>query len=204
MTLPPPITIELLRARAGVPDGTKDVELEAAFDAAFSTIETYLDRALMLSPDTLTTDMPVSHVLVRRWPIVTVDSVTWNGQAVTAGSYWFNASAGEILFAFPRGCPPLVVNWTGGYDTLPPDLVWAVLATFDQAWLTDPASGAQQGAVAAPGVQKAAITGVGSFDYGSGGSGGAMGSGTAPWGMIPASAVEVLASYANTARYGGA
>lgn len=209
MTLPPPITLEQLRKRAGLPDGdtSKDVELDAAFGIGLAMVERYLDRGLIVATETELFTTPTKVMTLHRWPIIAVASITWDGGLLgplAADLYWIDADKGEIHVRWPLWWrAPLIVEYEGGFAELPPELAWALLQVFDAVWMNDPAFGGTQGGLTLVSGQKFSVTGVGSIDYGSA-SGGVMGSASDPWGMIPASAGEVLGRYANHPIYGGA
>jgi hypothetical protein len=208
------ITIDVLRVRAGVPvgDNSRDVELEMAADQALALCETFCDRWFEKKPQTEQIWPIQGSYLVKRWPIESITTITdANGAVIDPGTYRTIDDAGIVLRG---GCAiggagvwPLSIVYVGGFDPLPKDLEFALLAAFDAVWSSTPGWGATAGSSAEQ-VQKISVVGVGSIDFGTGGttSGGSAGGtqyGSQPAGVLPAMVTSVLQRYMNHTVIGG-
>ena len=76
-----------------------------------------------------------------RWPIVSISSLTENGEALVANDdYIVDASNGQIYRIDGAGYPrrwdafPIVVDYVGGYSTIPADVSAAVIRMVSQRW----------------------------------------------------------------------
>lgn len=200
--------IELLRERIGlVPgDASRDAQLAAAWGQAIALCETYCDRKLEKATDTEELWPARGSLLVRRYPIESVTSITdASGTVLESSAYQVIDLAGIIVRAgamMGGGGAPLEVVYVGGYEPLPKDLEFAVLAAFDAVWAATPGWGAVSGAQSVGAVQKISIVGVGSLDLAdsassaaSAGAGGQIGA--QPWGILPISATSILSRYMN-------
>jgi hypothetical protein len=209
------IDIETLRVRAGFPvdDTTHDDELNAALAQAWGLIETYCDRAFEAADEIEEFDAFDTFdraLRLRRYPVDLVTSITIFGQPVT--QWRLNKKAG-IVHPWPH-CgfpffdttqPTIEIEYHGGYDPLPADLEWAVLAVFDMVWAANPAWGGGVGLVVDD-VKKLSIVGVGSLDFGAAstakGAGASVEAGEA-WGPISGEVMDVLRLYRSNVPVGG-
>lgn len=212
------VTIEDLRVRIGLQpdDDSQDANLEAAADATLAILETYLDRKLEYQSDEQTFFAPDRSILMRRWPIDygTVELIWYpNGapdpvllsgpslmDSVVPNSNWIDYERG-IVFAWPAGVGfPLTVTWTGGFQTLPPDLLWAWWAAFDLIWASSPTWGGGSGGGSTGVAKRITLVGIGSVEFDTSATAGSTGSGStgydsAPWGILPINVTSVLDRY---------
>jgi hypothetical protein len=197
-----------LRVRAGFPanDDSHDEDLQAAADQALMLCETYCDRFFEKQSQIEQIWPTAGSFMVKRYPLESITSITnANGDAIEVGNVRTVDAPGIVLRG---GCSiggagiwPLSIEYVGGFDPLPKDLEFAVLAAFDAVWSTTPGWGAAAGS-AAEQVQKISVVGVGSIDFGTGGttSGGAAGGsqvGSHPWGVLPVTVTSILQRYMN-------
>lgn len=201
------IAIDVLRERIGLDptDASRDAQLTAAWAQALALCETYCDRKFEKATETEELWPARRSLLVRRYPIVSVTSITdASGAVLEASTYQVIDEAGIILrggYGIPGGAP-LTIVYVGGYEPFPKDLEFAVLAAFDAVWASTPGWGAVGGSQSTGAVQKISIVGVGSLDFAdsasSAASAGAAGQiGAQPWGILPISATSILARYMN-------
>ena len=208
------LAIEVLRLRAGfaADDDTHDEDLEAAADQALALCETYCDRWFEKQEQTEQIWPTAGAFLAKRYPVESVTSITdANGDAFDPASVRIVNAAGIVLRG---GCPiggagawPAEIVYVGGFEPLPQDLVFALLAAFDAVWSSTPGWGAAAGS-AAEQLQKISVVGVGSIDFGTGGttSGGSAGGsqiGSQPWGVLPVMVTSILQRYMNHTVIGG-
>lgn len=130
-------------------------------------------------------------LILTRYPVVTVNSVTEGVGGVQPSvltadvDYKLNAINGELLrldflgYPLPWNADAIVVNYSGGYATIPPDLVMAIVS-----WIK--AIRASQ--TRDPNLKSETVPGVYSASYSTGGTG------DAPFGMPPEVA-GALAAY---------
>jgi hypothetical protein len=209
------IDIETLRVRAGFPadDDTHDADLNAALAQAWGLVETYCDRKFEAADEVEEFDafeMFDQALRLRRYPVDSVASLTIFGEPVT--QWRLNKAAGIVRpwprFWFPfldATNPTIAVSYHGGYDPLPADLEWAVLAVFDVVWGGNPAWGGGSGLVIDD-VKKLSIVGVGSLDFG--GTSPAVGAGASveageAWGPVSGEVMDILRLYRSNVPIGG-
>jgi hypothetical protein len=200
-------TIEQLRVRIGLAedDASRDLELAAALAFAIALIESYLDRKIEFLDDEQAFEGR-GTILLRRWPVV-VGSViieTENGSYLTLTRTRVDYARGMI---FHHSSFPVVVKWKGGFETYPPDLLWAIIAAFDAAWAATPGWGAETGGnliVGAGAVKKVSLVGIGSVDLDVGAKALAAGEGggSDPWGILPGSVTTILDRYSRESVLG--
>lgn len=159
-----------------------DLELQMAMDVALTSVETYLDRKLLLAEETETFIYPgpVATLSLVRYPISDVASVVLDGTAAT--DFKVRKQTGQLMFGCRRTPSEIVVEYEGGYQTLPAALEWALWTLFDAVWSEAQAVSAGAGSTIVEGsgeLKQITIFGVGSMSYDvgstvvSGGEGGA-------------------------------
>lgn len=202
------VTIEELRVRVGLDpsDPSKDLELEAAASTTLGMLETYLDRKLPLALDTQVFFVNDPSILLRRWPVV-LDTVSmiW---PIGIGSEPLNPVDSKyvdyergIIFSKQVGVAfPVTVSWEGGFDVLPPDLMWAYWSAFDILWTSSATWGGSAGGGAYAGAAKRiTLVGIGSVEFDTGSSGGSGSGSTSqdsvPWGIFPINVTTILDRY---------
>lgn len=155
MNLP---TIAELRARTGVPDNSKDTQLQAAYDLAFALIEDYLDRKLKLSVYTEKFLTRTCLQLVKAWPVASVDKI--GGNVVTFDETQSDMEKGMLFF---NSSYPIEVEYQGGYapTEFPEVLVTGIGLLFDYLWDVIPGFGTVEGAATSAGdVKRFTINGI--------------------------------------------
>lgn len=197
------ITVEMLRVRIGLDpgDASRDTDLTAALAQATAICETYCDRRFALADDVEQLTPGRYSLQVRRYPIVTVTSITNGlGEALELAGVQVLKEQGLILRVGGGGADVFTVAYRGGYEPLPVDLEYALLGAFDQVWATTPGWGAESGAQSTGDLQKISIVGVGSLDFASptsssaSGDGGKQSAGQS-WGILPVSVTSILSRY---------
>jgi hypothetical protein len=207
------IDIERLRVAAGLPvdDATRDAELELAYEQALTLCESYCDRWFPLQPQIEQIWPTRGAFMVKRYPIQSITAITdANGAQLAPATYLINAPAGIVLrygAAIAASAWPLSIEYVGGYEPLPADLDYAVLAAFDAVWASTPGWGASSEASAGQ-MQKISVVGVGSIDFGTSSSSTSTESGQRfasdlkPWGVLPVTVTAALQRYLNYAVIG--
>lgn len=148
LTVPFP-TLDEVKAALGIEptDTSKDAAITAGLAATVAMIETYLGRGIAYGPqrqqfEPVETRNP--KLMLWRFPIDTVESVTQDGGAVSG----WRALHSQGVLEWGQGCgcyapryrcerdPLVVVNYTGGYpdDAWPADLLEAVMRAFYGRW----------------------------------------------------------------------
>lgn len=201
------------RVKVGLkpPDGSQDVEITAAMNAALAFAEHYCDRRFLFARETLTKylNRDMEGVFVDRYPITRVHGMSGNGlrSIGAAAKYATHNSAGVIYlkhhnWAFGNDWAndgTVTVDYEGGYKTLPADLEYALWSIFGALWPTfDPSSVSTGGgvSVAIGAVKKRSIVGVGSVEYETGGGGTTSTGGVlaADWSAVMPGSVQALLS----------
>lgn len=207
--------IEALRVRAGLDptDDTKDAQLIMAADTTLSIVETYLDRKLEYMDDSETFYYQ-EPLLVRRWPMeqgsVTTIFLLDNDieEPFTISNRMIDYEKG-IIYGQRYDVPNrvVIVEYTGGFDPIPNDLLWSLWAVFDAYWAATPGWASSSGGVITGSgeVKKVSLVGIGSvdFDVGTSSAGGDSSSLNAdPWGLIPAEIISIIDRYRRESTVG--
>lgn len=145
-------TLDEIKTVLGIPagDSSKDQQLTDLINATVAMIETYLGRGIAFARITqefgpIETRDP--RLFLSRYPVQQVHSVTVDGQAQPADSYWLYPNTGILQWRAGCGCTHFMsracardvlalVDYEGGYpdDAWPPDLCEAVMRTFYARW----------------------------------------------------------------------
>ena len=130
--------LPVLRVRVGLPadDTSKDTELTAAWNTGFALAETYCDRKFDYKADaqeifTYEADKTVS---LERYPLESITSVTGAAAGGMPPTIRFDRKTGILYAGGYASDEELTVIYAGGYQTLPADLMQAMLFCFDAAW----------------------------------------------------------------------
>lgn len=189
--------------------------VDAVMATALAICETFCDRRFEYKEGETEQCMPGRYsLLVRRYPLIEVTSITSKAGVLDPSSYYVVSDSGLILRSCGGAGTPwgfgrdvLTVVYNGGFDPLPGDLDWALSQTFDALWAITP--GAQGGSAEAESQQrtpaKISVVGVGSIDFESASSSSAAGfasqtrysGASAPWSIIPVRAMDILTRYMN-------
>jgi len=182
------------KARLGIAvvDTTKDALLSSAISAALSIAENYCDRKFLYAAES----QKFNHfhgatMSLIRYPLVNVTSVAKNGAGVSG--YKVINSTGQIEFDHHVRHNEVTVQYTGGYTTLPDDLLLALWSIFDVIWGATPGGGSG-GAVGGQAINSITIPDVGTIRYESSGAAGSSGAGAAG-GLIDSVAAAILSFY---------
>lgn len=158
------LTIDELRAAAGVADSSRDIELQVLGDATAALITSACQvRKVGAIPPTLRQEavvetwyqIPYEHrggaalypsltggaaLYPSRTPIVSIQSVTIGGAAIASSGYEIDGQAIYRLsgnFRIGWSNAPVVVAYTAGYAVVPADLKWAARKFVQAAMLDD-------------------------------------------------------------------
>lgn len=167
--------------RTGIPTSPDaDVLLQGELDVALAIVEQYLDRLLLFASgevEVLMVHQP--SIQVTRFPIADVASISNApstavgppvGSPINHGVYEIHNDAGLILFTHPIVSRRVVVEYSGGYQDLPADLLLALWAVFDAVHAVNDPAGAGSGGLQAGAVESVTLTGVGTVRFASGAS----------------------------------
>jgi hypothetical protein len=135
--------LDTVKAWLGVTTSGSDSLLGGLITAVSTFIPNYLGRQL-LTADYVETyrGNGQSLMLLRNFPITAVASVAFAGQTIAAAAdpvaltsgLMFDDRALRLLgYRFPLGLP-VVVSYTAGYATPPPDVAQAVVELVGEAW----------------------------------------------------------------------
>lgn len=173
------ITQAKLRLGIEADDTGKDNQITTAMDAALALAEKYCDRFFFQRSETTNFyHTKTATFQLKRFPIT---MVTKGAEAATV-----HHVAGIIEFDNTIISKKITFEYVGGFVELPADLELAFWGIFDNFY-----SQATGGVSKA--VRKLQITGVGSIDYGAGGTG-SSGSGV-PEDLMTASSKSILDLY---------
>lgn len=185
------IPIEGLRVRVGLlpSDNSKDLMIKDVFSASIGAIETYLNRILRFGNYTETfVHFAGKVVQLKAYPIERVDVVV--AAVGVEPPYHVDKVAGDLHLDLFIRAHEFSVSYSGGYRSLPSDIILAVVATFDNVWS---AVNASAGAVSGTGeIKSISVPDVGTISYQ---SAGVSASGKAGVGYIPGSVIELLTKY---------
>ena len=218
-----PLDPAILKARLGIPtdDTSQDPVIAAVAVQAQALAENYCDRAFDLADETDEFPDVASSLQLRRYPVSEITGF-WRvlrqygtpladdrGSDVT--SYRVDRARG-LIWPTGWGCwsagpaQQFHVEYSGGYETWPPDLDWAVTSVFDLLWAETPGGGVEAGAggaTAFDAVKRFSVVGAYSVELGSSGdASGGGGSGDNSWGLLPPSITSVLDFYRRATRLG--
>lgn len=162
-----PFTIENLRQRIGLQptDNSRDADLILAQEMAMSLAERYCDRGFEYKLETeLFTHVSGGTISLYRYPvdqIITLDVINGGARA-----YHLEPKTGLIHFDGDVHEHEITVEYMGGFNPMPPDLMLALLQIFDAVWPLYSGSGG--GGPMAGNIESVTLTGVGTIRYGAG------------------------------------
>ena len=143
------------RNNIAVPDNSFDALINVGLNTALAIAEKYCDRTFMQATETAKYyDTLSSEIMLPRYPITTLISMSEDGKSIDAGSFKVHGTGGYIDFFNQRYFKELDITYTGGYTVLPADLELALWMIFDIIWAQLPGGGATAGAVSASSVVK--------------------------------------------------
>lgn len=197
-----PLDLDTLKARWGVTGTGQDALVAQVAAQAQALAETYTGRRFDLGEDSGDFEPVAYSFQVPRFPIVSISAL--HGYAT--GQLPADPAPGAPITAYRidkakgliwPGCGGQVhCTWTGGYETWPPDLEWAVTQAADIIWSDTPGGGAAAGSgggAALGAIKKLSVVGVYSAEIGGADSSG--GGTESAWGVLPAEVTAVLDRY---------
>ena len=175
------------KTRLNITGTTQDVEIQAALNASLAIAEAYCKRKFSFAAEIAHYyHVEAGYLFVDRYPINSVTSaVRNNGQSNI--KYKVNKSAGFLDLHGRYSDEEIQVTYSGGYATLPDDLLVALWGIFDGVWASS--QGSTGPAVGA--IESVSLTGVGTVRMSTGGSTSTGGSS----GAVPAMASAILSAY---------
>src|SRR5262245_5916497 len=121
-------TLDDIKEALGIEDDDHDEALQSMLDSTVAMVENYLGRGIEYGPQVDEFDAPDSNnpaLLLWRFPIDTVNSVSVDDAAIPAGNYRVQKRSGIVRWR--HGCcvinweaccheaPRIVVDYIGGY-----------------------------------------------------------------------------------------
>jgi hypothetical protein len=218
-----PLDPATLKARLGIDasDTSKDAVIDVVAGQAQGLAENYCDRGFDVADQAEDFPNTASSAQLFRYPVTAVTGF-WrllhqNGVPLAEDRggdvtiYRLDKARGIV---WPGGWgwasnpdAQLHIEYTGGLETWPPDLDWAVTAIFDLLWAETPGGGVEPGAGGATAfdvVKRFSVVGAYSVELGSSGDAGSTsgGGGDNSWGLLPPSITSVLDGYRRSTRLG--
>lgn len=190
-------TLAAFKAWLGTTTAT-DEQLTAALELALVTVENWLDRPLEKMERTQEDFDAQCIVLLRAWPVDSVASVTYAGQAADVAQLALDKRTGRLGVPFYWGAT--VTVYTGGFDPMPRDLelvLWAVAAALL------PASSSSAGVDMSQEIRRVTTPDVGTVEYATASSSSDQAA-QLLGGAIPPQFESVLARYRAESVIGGA
>jgi len=186
-------TLEMVKSEIRLSGTAEDDFLKVLIDQATDTIQTWCRR--VFSRETLSEKLyptvPARSLVLSRWPVISVASVTVNGTAVDletveqdAGGYLYQLDANGLRSTWPSGL--IAVEYVAGYllpgeegRTLPHDIERAMINLIKAIWYARTRD---------PMIRSDSIEGLGATTYQVGGFRGGAG--------LPPDVEGLLARYA--------
>lgn len=174
--------VQTAREITGAAAATPDAALVRAMDVVLALVQRLLARGLFKQRETSRFyNVSSPRIYLRRYPIETVHSV--NGVPLSGCSIIHHCDGWIQVKNVSATCCTLEVDYTGGYDVLPPDLEAALWEIFLFYWdQLDPLTGLMRpgggGAAAAGGtgeVSRVTLADFGTVSFDVGGSSGSSG-----------------------------
>ena len=135
-------TLEEIKEFLGITTPDDDDYLTMARAAVIDALENYCQRKFELLADVdhwMNVEFAQDFFLAR-YPMVSVEAVIANGSTLDAGSYKFHAGEGKLaLNRVITG--DLEVQYTGGFDPVPPTINWVIYHAVRDAYGSKDVSG---------------------------------------------------------------
>ena len=135
--------LDTVKAWLGVTTATSDTLLGGLITAVSSFVANYLGRQILTASYVETyRGNGQCELLLRNFPITAVTSVAFAGQTITAAADPVALTSGVLFddrtltligYRFPTGLP-VVVSYTAGYATPPPDIGQAAVELVGEAF----------------------------------------------------------------------
>lgn len=131
-----------LKTYLGIDNTDSDAELTRMLEVQSGFAEQYMGRSIVRASFTERRNGNCSDVLfVRNAPISAISLLTINGATIaasdgTSSGYIFEAESVFLLGGqrFTRGTKNVVITYTGGYQTVPPEIAHSVVEMAAQAY----------------------------------------------------------------------
>jgi len=159
------------KARLGLTDATKDLQVQLALDACLAIAESYCDRHFLWTHETAKFyDIYARRLQLSRYPLTSVVSVLDNsGNAISSTHYKVHHAYGYIQFKHYITDWEAQVEYEGGYKVLPADLLIALWGIFDIVWPSINGSSGGAATVAPGSISSISIPDVGTVSFSAGG-----------------------------------
>lgn len=185
--------LPILRVRVGLAedDTSKDAQLTLDFNTAVALAENYCDRKFDYKADaieyfTYDSDKTIS---LERYPVSAVTSVTTFENEIVTPPIRFDRKSGVVYLCGYANDAELTIEYSGGYQVFPADLLQAFLLIFDGVYKGN--GGTSSGGMPTGEVKAISVPDVGRVEFAT-----ASGSGEAgAWGLIPDTATAILSTY---------
>ena len=130
-------TIAAVKAYACITNSDLDSLIDAFVKRASAAVDNFTQRTLRSAAHVETRNGTGGcELLLREYPITAVASVVVDGKTIPqastfSGAGWRQAERSLVLngYAFTRGTGNVVISYTAGYATTPPDIEAAVIET---------------------------------------------------------------------------
>ncbi|MDD5705429.1 MAG: hypothetical protein PHR35_05855 [Kiritimatiellae bacterium] len=143
-------TLAELKGRLGITDTTEDTALTAALQRIEDRMAAHCEREWALATRTEYFTGPLGWLLLKAFPVVSIDSLTLEGVLLTENSdFVLRADRGRITYAFDDGVWPddgeIAVTYRGGFvaaggtpgtgeTAVPAELAAALLTQAEWEW----------------------------------------------------------------------
>lgn len=185
--------LDMLGVAADDPDyPEKEAAAVVALSQSLALVESYLDRKLEYLADEVEefSEPGGGALLLRRYPIEAVASVTGEYWTAPASGYTVNKAAGVLTVWGWLGWPAVTVRYAGGYKPAewPLDLVNVILQLAASLWPSIYATGGPAPASSEGAVRRVTTPDAGTVEYfeGGGASSAVLGFGAIPQGYLAA------------------
>jgi hypothetical protein len=200
-----PVLLTELGVAADDPEiARKTAGAEQALELALVVVENYLDRKLeFLDPETETFGPGVlRRLLLRRYPVASVSSITVQGIERPADSWFVDREAG-ILHLWGWAAWAIVVTYSGGFkdDEWPPDLLMVLLELAASLYPGVLEAGVPVLGAIEPAIRRISVPDVGTIEYADAGN---TSLSVLGFGVVPQAYLGVLNRYRAASAVGGA
>lgn len=164
-------SLETVKLELGLTGVDDDAYIGGLIDQASAAVETWCGRPFALEEVCETLDLTArsSVLLLSRWPVTSIASITASGISLDPSAFEFDGNSGQVFRITETGtrCAwgigRTVVKYSTGYvlpgeegRTLPHDIEWAVLSLIRAAFL---------GRARDPMIRSETIDGIGALTY---------------------------------------
>lgn len=129
-------TLAAVKAYAAITSPDLDAVITTLVERASAAVESYLLRGVLLAPRAEIRDgTGAAGIILADHPVAWVQSVLIDGATIPPGGFgspgWRLGGRCIVLtgYTFKRGLRNVVISYTGGFDTVPPDIEQACIET---------------------------------------------------------------------------